>query len=150
SPPTALDTERVAAPRPSRAPRGPLGYRPALDGLRALSVIAVLLYHGDVSWMRGGFLGVDVFFVISGFLITTLLIEEWQRDGRIDRPRFWMRRARRLLPALFVVIAVVVVYAVVVSPDEVASLRGDVIAALSYTTNWYLIFTHQSYFEALG
>jgi len=142
--PSASPTATAAGPRRT------LGYRPALDGLRAISVIAVLLYHGDVSWMPGGFLGVDVFFVISGFLITTLLIEEWQKSSAIDRPRFWLRRARRLLPALFAVILATVAYTVVVLPDEVARLRGDVIAALTYTTNWFLIFSKQSYFDAAG
>jgi peptidoglycan/LPS O-acetylase OafA/YrhL len=142
-------TPTSRADEPPRRRRG-LGYQPALDGLRALSVLAVLLYHADVAWIPGGFLGVEVFFVISGFLITTLLIEEWQRSGAIDRPRFWLRRARRLLPALFGVLAVVTIYTAVVLPDELARLRGDVIAALTYTTNWFLIFSQQSYFEAFG
>src|SRR5437016_4078474 len=77
---------------------------PALDGLRAAAVVAVLLYHGDVAWARGGFLGVDAFFVLSGFLITGLLLAEWQTTGGIDLPHFWRRRARRLLPALFLVL----------------------------------------------
>ena len=142
-------TPTSRADEPSRRRRG-LGYQPALDGLRAISVLAVLLYHADVAWIPGGFLGVEVFFVISGFLITTLLIEEWQRSGAIDRPHFWMRRARRLLPALFAVLAAVAIYTAVVVPDELARLRGDVIAALTYTTNWFLIFSEQSYFDAFG
>jgi peptidoglycan/LPS O-acetylase OafA/YrhL len=112
--------------------------------------MAVLLYHGNVSWLPGGFLGVDVFFVISGFLITTLLWQEWQRSGRIDKPRFWGRRARRLLPALTAVIAATAIYTAIALPGELAKLRGDTIAALTYTTNWFLIFSHQSYFEAFG
>ena len=82
-------TPTSRADEPSRHRRG-LGYQPALDGLRAISVLAVLLYHADVAWIPGGFLGVEVFFVISGFLITTLLIEEWQRSHAIDRPHFWI------------------------------------------------------------
>ena len=124
--PPPTPTSRADEPRRRRG----LGYQPALDGLRAISVLAVLLYHADVAWIPGGFLGVEVFFVISGFLITTLLIEEWQRSGAIDRPHFWLRRARRLLPALFGVLAVVAIYTAVVLPDELARLRGDVIAAL--------------------
>src|SRR5919201_690581 len=81
-----------------------LPHLPSLDGLRALAVIAVLLYHADLSWIPGGFLGVDVFFVISGYLITSLLLAEWHGRGRIDFKAFWLRRARRLLPALFLTV----------------------------------------------
>ena len=77
-----------------------LPYLPGLDGLRALAVIAVLLYHAELPWIPGGFLGVEIFFVISGYLITTLLLAEWRQRGRIDLKAFWLRRARRLLPAL--------------------------------------------------
>src|SRR5215210_1844749 len=75
-----------------------IAYEPALDGLRAVAVLAVLLYHGGATWMRGGFLGVDLFFVLSGYLITTLLLVEWGRKGSISLRGFWSRRARRLLP----------------------------------------------------
>ncbi len=143
--PQAAPTRAAPAAR-----RRSLGYQPALDGLRAISVIGVLLYHADVAWIPGGFLGVEIFFVISGFLITSLLAEEWQNHGGIDKARFWYRRARRLLPALFAVIIATVVYSVLFLPDEVAKLRGDVIAALTYSTNWFLIFSQQSYFEAFG
>src|SRR5436189_2841189 len=77
----------------SRSPALP--YMPHLDGLRALAVVAVLLYHADVTWLPGGFLGVDLFFVLSGYLITSLLLVEWQTRGTIDLVRFWLRRARR-------------------------------------------------------
>jgi peptidoglycan/LPS O-acetylase OafA/YrhL len=123
---------------------------PGLDGLRALAVIAVLLYHADLTWIPGGFLGVEVFFVISGYLITALLLAEWQRRGRIDLKNFWIRRARRLLPALYVLLIVCLAYAVVFLPGEVAGLRDDVVAAVGYVTNWYLILGHESYFEAVG
>ena len=103
-----------------------LRYMPGLDGLRALAVIAVLLYHGDPTWLPGGFLGVEVFFVISGYLITALLLAEWRRSGRIDLKAFWFGRARRLLPALYVVLVVTLAYAAVFLPGEVAGLvRGD-------------------------
>jgi peptidoglycan/LPS O-acetylase OafA/YrhL len=127
-----------------------LPYLPGLDGLRALAVVAVLLYHAELSWLPGGFLGVEVFFVISGYLITALLLTEWRQHGRVDLKGFWIRRARRLLPALYLLLAVTLAYAVVFLPGEVAGLRGDVIAALGYVTNWYLVFGHESYFEAIG
>ncbi len=121
-----------------------------LDGLRAIAVLAVLIYHADLGVLSGGFLGVDVFFVISGFLITTLLLAERDRLGRIRLREFWLRRARRLLPALFLVLAGTILMAVVLAPDEVARVRGDTLAALAYVTNWYLILRQQSYFEAVG
>jgi peptidoglycan/LPS O-acetylase OafA/YrhL len=127
-----------------------LPYSPGLDGLRALAVIAVLLYHADLAWIPGGFLGVEVFFVISGYLITALLLAEWRQRGRIDLKTFWLRRARRLLPALYVLLVVTLAFAVVFLPAEVAGLRGDVLAAFGYVTNWYLIFGQESYFEAVG
>jgi len=103
---------------------GSLPYLPGLDGLRALAVMGVLLYHADLGWTPGGFLGVEVFFVISGYLITSLLLAEWNRRGSISFKAFWLRRARRLLPALFLVIATTLAFAVVFLPQEVAGLRG--------------------------
>src|SRR5918997_2255708 len=127
-----------------------LPYLPGLDGLRALAVVAVLLYHAGLPWIPGGFLGVEVFFVISGYLITSLLLVEWHGRGRVDLKAFWFGRARRLLPALYLVLAVTLAFAVLFLPDEVARLRGDAIAALGYVTNWYLVFGQESYFEAIG
>jgi peptidoglycan/LPS O-acetylase OafA/YrhL len=121
-----------------------------LDGMRALAVVAVLLYHGEISWMDGGFLGVEVFFVISGFLITALLLAERDRTGDTDVKRFWVRRGRRLLPALFVLLGLVSLFVVVVFPDETTDLKGQIIAALLYITNWFLIFRDQSYFASFG
>jgi len=127
-----------------------LHYMPGLDGLRALAVIAVLLYHADMKWIPGGFLGVDVFFVLSGYLITSLLLAEWRRRGSIDLKAFWTRRARRLVPTLALILAATLAFAVLVLPDEVAGLRGDAIASAGYATNWYLILSQRSYFAAVG
>src|SRR5262245_24906016 len=115
-------------------------YVPGLDGLRALAIAAVLLYHADVPWLPGGFLGVEIFLVISGYLITSLLREEFRAHGTVDIADFWLRRARRLLPAMWAVIFCATLYAAYVLPDELASLRGDAIAALGYAANWVLIF----------
>jgi peptidoglycan/LPS O-acetylase OafA/YrhL len=127
-----------------------LSYRPALDGLRALAVVAVLAYHAGVGWARAGFLGVDVFFVLSGYLITALLLAEWQQEGGISLVRFWRRRARRLLPALIVMLAAVAVAVPLLAPDQVDRLRGDLLAALGYVSNWRFIFEDQSYFAGAG
>ncbi len=133
----------------SHQPR--LGYMPALDGVRAIAVSAVLLYHGNLGWFSGGFLGVDVFFVLSGYLITSVLLDARRANGGpLGLPRFYLHRARRLLPALFLMLAVTVAYTVIFLPHEAAKLRGDLFAALGYVQNWYLILHHQSYFAAAG
>ncbi len=134
--------------RSSTAPR--LGYQPGLDGLRAVSVAAVVLYHADVPWMPGGFLGVEVFFVISGFLITTLLLEERERNGSVSMRGFWIRRAKRLLPALYLLLAVVSIASLLVYRDAAGRMGGDVIAALLYVSNWWQIHLDQSYFAQAG
>lgn len=144
--PTPTETTSLSPPRST----GTVGYMPALDGLRALAVMAVVLYHGEVSGLPGGFLGVEIFFVISGYLITALLISERQRTGGTAYLAFWARRARRLLPALFALAAVVGLVWVLFVPGELARIRGDFVAALTYVTNWYQIVVHQSYFDAIG
>src|SRR4051812_16049700 len=124
-----------------------LGYVPGLDGLRGIAVIAVLLFHGGVSWARGGFLGVDLFFVLSGYLITSLLLDELRRTGTIGLGGFWSRRARRLVPALLLVVAAVGASALLVDPPGgLATLRGDGIATLGYIANWHYIAEGASYF----
>lgn len=147
------------APSPPPAPTGvadgaahvrALPYLPGIDGLRAIAVLAVVAYHADLSWASGGFLGVEVFFVISGYLITSILLSERRAAGAVDLKRFWIRRARRLLPALFLLIGAAVAYTLLFLPDEAAGLRGDAAASLGYITNWYLIFGDQSYFETVG
>ncbi len=132
--------------RPARS-----GYHAGLDGLRALAVGGVLLYHGGVSWASGGFLGVEAFFVLSGFLITSLLVAEWRRTHTIALGAFWARRARRLLPALFLMVAVVGLYYAVAGPmDAVPDLKGAGLSTLLYTGNWHQISTGTSYFAASG
>jgi peptidoglycan/LPS O-acetylase OafA/YrhL len=123
---------------------------PAIEGLRAVAVTAVLLYHLPVSWLPGGFLGVDVFFVISGFLITSLLTSEVLRTGGVELGRFWLRRARRLLPALLFMLAVVVAVSTVFARDALSLLASGLPAVLGYFTNWWLLFHHVSYFQSVG
>lgn len=148
---SGLDPQENPPPAGANDGTGPsVGYMPALDGLRALAVVAVVLYHGEVGGIPGGFLGVEIFFVISGYLITALLLSERQRTGSTAYVAFWIRRAKRLLPALFALIAVVGTVWVVFHQREVAQLRGDMVGALTYVTNWYQIIVKQSYFEAIG
>jgi peptidoglycan/LPS O-acetylase OafA/YrhL len=118
--------------------------------MRALAVASVFAYHADIAWAKGGFLGVDVFFVISGFLITALLLAEWRRDEWLDVVAFWKRRALRLLPAVLVLLVAAWMVVPFLAADQAERLRGDVRAALAYVSNWRLIFEHQSYFEAAG
>lgn len=132
----------MSRPQDSRFP-----YLPGIDALRAMAVLAVFFYHARVGWMPGGFLGVDVFFAISGYLITSLLLREFRRGGHVRLGRFWLRRARRLLPAVGVLIAVTMVVAAIVEPDRLDALRGDAIASLAYVANWHFVFGHESYFE---
>ena len=126
------------------------GRRAALDGLRALAVLAVLAYHfGGGSLVRGGFLGVDLFFVLSGYLITGLLLDEHTRSGRIDLSRFWARRVRRLLPALTLVVLAVAAWLWWASgPQGWPARRVDLLATLAYVANWHLIDTGQDYFAS--
>ena len=142
----------------AHAPKSPSSTRakadrrlPQLDGIRAFAVLTVLLYHFGVSWVNGGLLGVDVFFVLSGFLITSLLCTESTRTGTIALVRFWGRRARRLLPALFVLLVGVALYAhFYASTVKLSSVRGDALATLTYVANWRFIFSNQGYFAATG
>ncbi|MGH3153836.1 MAG: acyltransferase family protein [Streptosporangiaceae bacterium] len=123
---------------------------PGLDGVRALAVLAVMGFHEGASELSGGFLGVDIFFVLSGFLITDLLATQYDLLGRVDLKGFWTRRARRLLPPLAVMLVIVTAAATVIEPAQERSLRLALLAAATYTSNWYQIFHHVSYFEALG
>ncbi len=136
-----------SAPEEPTATVGPI-YWPALDGLRAVAVIAVLLYHAGLTSVPGGLLGVDVFFVLSGFLITGLLLDERRRTGTVRLGRFWGRRVRRLLPALLVLLVATVAAApLLVTADRLQSLRDDALASLFYVGNWRFAYSGQSYFE---
>jgi peptidoglycan/LPS O-acetylase OafA/YrhL len=125
---------------------------PALDGLRAIAVAAVLIYHADPDWLPAGFLGVDLFFVLSGFLITTLLLDELRRaaPGGLRFGHFYLRRARRLLPALAAVIGVTLVAMCVWWRVDLRNDRGDVPAVLGFAGNWWYVFRHQDYFASVG
>ena len=126
-----------------RASTGGTGTRtrvPAFDGLRGLAVIAVVLFHAEVTGARGGFLGVSAFFTLSGFLITSLLVSEHRRSRGIGLKRFWAARARRLLPAAFLALGGVLLFgAFAADADQVRDLRGDVFGALGYVANWRFI-----------
>ena len=122
-----------------------LTYDPALDGVRAVAVGLVLLFHGGVSWARGGFLGVSIFFTLSGFLITTLLLTEKETTGGVRLSRFWIRRLRRLMPAALACLALVIVLTATVLTAAKETVRGDVLAALFDVANWRLYFSGQSY-----
>jgi len=120
---------------------------PALDGIRALAVLAVLAFHGGMPWARGGFLGVDAFFVLSGYLIVSLLLTEWLQTGRIGVLAFWGRRARRLLPALLLLVLTVAMTARYFTPvEQRGQLRGDALAALFYVANWRMVLRGGDYF----
>ena len=126
---------------------GPGQSIPALDGIRAIAVALVLAAHGGVPGLSGGFLGVDVFFVLSGFLITSLLLDEIGRTGRIGLKGFWIRRARRLLPALVVMVLSVVALRELFSPESTASLREDTVATLFWMSNWVFVAQNTDYFS---
>ncbi|SDT59870.1 acyltransferase family protein [Actinoplanes derwentensis] len=139
------------SPRPDQHHHhGRLGRIRGLDGIRALSVAAVLAYHvgtaGGPTVLPGGFLGVDVFFVVSGFLITSLLFGEAAKHGRISLRQFYIRRARRLLPASYLLLITVALLGPTLVPDQVQRLKGDIVAAVAYGTNWWLLHQNGSYF----
>jgi peptidoglycan/LPS O-acetylase OafA/YrhL len=135
-------TEHDAPPQGSN-----LSYIPALDGIRGLAIIVIMGYHGGVFFTSGGFYGVDAFFTLSGFLITSLLVAEWHQTATIRLRLFWARRARRLLPALLVLVLAVTLYcAFLVPPGTYPHFRSDGIAALFYFANWHFIATGSNYF----
>lgn len=123
---------------------------PAIDGLRAVAVTAVVLYHLGFSWIPGGFLGVDLFFVISGYVITRLLLDSIERSGGLDLRGFYKARARRLLPPMIFMIIVTGFYITIWAQDSVKRFITDVPFALTGTINWWLVVNEQDYFEAIG
>ena len=138
---------RAVAPSsvPDPAPMTAMPYLPALDGLRGLAVIGAILFHGGFTWARGGFLGVSTFFVLSGFLITNLLVREWDNGGTIRLGRFWIRRLRRLLPAALLALALVaLLWWQLGTAEQLAKLRWDMLAALAYVANWRFYFAGTS------
>ena len=138
-------------PSPVPHERGTVRFVPGLDGLRGVAVLAVLAFHAGLSWATGGLLGVDVFFVLSGFLVTSLLLAEFSGSGTIGLVRFWARRARRLLPALFVLLLGVCAYAIWIGGGiPPGQLRGDALSTLAYFANWHFIATGQNYFVRFG
>ncbi|MEZ0449150.1 acyltransferase family protein [Cellulomonas sp. ICMP 17802] len=142
--PVVVRPPAAPAPRPARLP-----HLPGLDGIRALAVAGVVVYHLGAPWMRGGFLGVDVFFVLSGYLITTLVLDEVEGTGRFSFRRFYARRARRLLPALALLLLAMAGVAVAM-PSEARELRGDIAAAVGYVSNWWQVLAERSYFEMVS
>ena len=130
----------------SFTPNKRLPHLPALDGLRGLAVVAVLLFHGGFTWARGGYLGVSVFFTLSGFLITNLLVGEWADTGTISLPTFWSRRFRRLMPAAVATLLLIALYGWIwASPEQLRHLRGDLLAGLGYVANWRFLLEKLSY-----
>jgi peptidoglycan/LPS O-acetylase OafA/YrhL len=125
-------------------------YIPAIDGLRAIAVVAVMLYHLGISWIPGGFLGVDLFFVISGYVITRLLLDSIQERGGLDLRDFYLARIRRLLPPLVFVIVVTSIVVGLWAPDTTKKFLTDAPFSLFGGMNWWLVFNHQDYFETSG
>lgn len=121
-----------------------------LDSLRGLAILGVILYHINFNWMPGGFLGVTVFFVLSGYLITDILAIEWKRNKRIDLKRFWLSRARRLLPGMLVMLVIVLAWITIFHSSLLEKMRGDSLAALLYFSNWWYIYHKLSYFESFN
>ncbi len=125
-------------------------YIPAIDGLRALAVIAVMFYHLGFSWIPGGFLGVDLFFVISGYVITRMLLDSIAQSGGLDLRGFYLARLRRLLPALLFMLTTTVIAVGIWAPDTIKRLLVDTPFALTGTINWRLVANEQDYFESIG
>ncbi|MGE6516680.1 acyltransferase family protein [Lysinibacillus sphaericus] len=125
-------------------------YIPGLDGIRALAVLAVIAYHFDFNWASGGFLGVDIFFVLSGYLITSTILPLKGNRLTVSLGEFWISRFRRLVPAAYVMIITSFVWAMLFHKELIHTLRGDVISSIFYSSNWWFIFHKLSYFDSFG
>ena len=123
---------------------------PAIDGLRALAVFAVVLYHLGISWIPGGFLGVDLFFVISGYVITRLILDSIESANGLDLKKFYAARIRRLFPGLIALLLVTAVVVALFAPDAIRRFIQDIPFVLSGTNNWHLVAIQQDYFQAIG
>lgn len=121
-----------------------------LDSLRGLAILGVILYHINFNWMPGGFLGVTVFFVLSGYLITDILAIEWKNNKRIDLKKFWLSRARRLLPGMLIMLIVTLAWITIFHSSLLVKMRGDSLAALLYFSNWWYIYHKLSYFDSFS
>jgi peptidoglycan/LPS O-acetylase OafA/YrhL len=137
-------------PQPPPDPVAGTARVPGLDSLRAVAVAAVVGYHLGAPILGGGFLGVTLFFVLSGYLITRLLLTEIEIRGSADLGAFWMRRLRRLLPAAYTVVVVCLAASMIFAPELLTKVRGDGFAALAYASNWWMIFHEVSYFDSFG
>jgi len=126
------------------------GYIPSIDGLRAIAVVAVILYHLNITWIPGGFLGVDLFFCISGYVITRQLLDSVAAKGGLDLREFYIARARRLIPALFFMLIGTSIIIALWAPDSVHRFVGDLPYVLTGTENWHLVAIHQDYFSSIG
>jgi peptidoglycan/LPS O-acetylase OafA/YrhL len=148
--PAAAAAAVVPTPSQPSAKNVPAWRAPGLDGVRALAVLAVLAFHESLPWIPGGFLGVDIFFVLSGFLITDLLVARYRKDGKVGLSSFWQRRARRLLPALALMLVCATAAVALLEPELIASLRPALLGAVTYTSNWWQAFAKVSYFQRYG
>lgn len=147
----ANKSARTDSAAKEQAPTRPKSrYIPALDGLRTLAVVAVVLYHLNLTWAQGGLLGVTIFFVLSGYLITRLLLNEIAKTGRIDLKSFWIRRIRRLFPAVVTVVVVTCALCTVFNHVMLTKMRPDILPSLLFFNNWWQIMQDVSYFNALG
>ena len=148
---SANNAGRANTPAAEQTPARPKSrYIPALDGLRTLAVVAVVLYHLNLTWAQGGLLGVTIFFVLSGYLITRLLLNEVAKTGRIDLKSFWIRRIRRLVPAVVTVVVVTCALCTVFNHVMLTKMRPDILPSLLFFNNWWQIAQNVSYFNALG
>lgn len=147
---SANDGTRPSAANQQTPGRPKSRYIPALDGLRTLAVVAVVLYHLNLTWAQGGLLGVTIFFVLSGYLITRLLLNEVAKTGRIDLKSFWIRRIRRLFPAVVTVVVVTCALCTIFNHVMLTKMRPDILPSLLFFNNWWQIAQDISYFNALG